>query len=100
VRASLDLAAEAQDAGDPNVLRAQINENPKDHQARYDLARALIGRGDLEGAADSLLDIVAVSRDWNGGAARALLLKIFDASGPGSDLTKAGRRRLSSILFS
>ncbi|MET0545554.1 MAG: tetratricopeptide repeat protein, partial [Caulobacterales bacterium] len=100
VRTSLELAEEAKHAGDPNVLRARLAENPKDHAARFDLARALIGRGDLESASDALLDIIAVNKDWNEGAARALLLKIFDASGPGSDLAKSGRRRLSSILFS
>lgn len=100
VRASLDLIDDAEGAGDPLALQAQVQANPKDHQARYDLARALIGRGDLDGACDALLLIVESNRDWNDGAARALLLKIFDAAGAGSDLSKSGRRRLSSILFS
>ena len=100
VRASLDLIEDSTGAGDPLVLQAQLQDNPKDHQARFDLARALIGRGDLDGACDALLLIVESNRDWNEGAARALLLKIFDASGAGSDLSKSGRRRLSSILFS
>jgi putative thioredoxin len=100
VRASLDLMDEGAGAGDPLALQAQLHANPKDHQARYDLARALIGRGDLDGACDALLLIVESNRDWNDGAARVLLLKIFDAAGAGSDLSKSGRRRLSSILFS
>lgn len=100
VRASLDLMDDAAGAGDPLALQAQLHANPKDHQARFDLARALIGRGDLDGACDALLLIVESNRDWNDGAARALLLKIFDAAGAGSDLSKSGRRRLSSILFS
>ena len=100
VRASLDLIDDAQGAGDPLSLQAQLQANPKDHQTRFDLARALIGRGDLDGACDALLLIVESNRDWNEGAARALLLKIFDAAGAGSDLSKSGRRRLSSILFS
>jgi len=100
VRASLDLIDDAEGAGDPLALQAQLQANPKDHQARFDLARALIGRGDLDGACDALLLIVESNRDWNDGAARALLLKIFDAAGAGSDLSKSGRRRLSSILFS
>ena len=100
VRASLELIEDAVGASDPATLQAQLSANPKDHQARYDLARALIGRGDLEGACDALLEIIQSNRDWNDGAARALLLKIFDAAGAGSDLSKSGRRRLSSILFS
>lgn len=100
VRASLELMDDAAGAGDPTSLQAQLDVNPKDHQARFDLARALIGRGDLDGACDALLEVVERNRDWNDGAARALLLKIFDAAGAGSDLSKSGRRRLSSILFS
>ena len=30
----------------------------------------------------------------------ALLLQVFDAAGQGSDVTRSGRKRLSSILFS
>jgi putative thioredoxin len=100
VRASLELIADAAGAGDPASLQAQLDADPKNHQARFDMARALIARGDLDGACDALLLIVERNRDWNEGAARALLLKIFDASGAGSDLSKSGRRRLSSILFS
>jgi len=100
VRASLELMDDAAGAGDPTSLQAQLDVNPKDHQARFDLARALIGRGDLDDACDALLEVVERNRDWNDGAARALLLKIFDAAGAGSDLSKSGRRRLSSILFS
>ena len=33
-------------------------------------------------------------------AARKQLLTVFEAAGPMSDVTKQGRRRLSSILFS
>lgn len=100
VRASLELMDDAAGAGDVASLQAQVTANSKDHQARFDLARALIGRGDLDGACDALLLVVEGNRDWNEGAARALLLKIFDAAGAGSDLAKSGRRRLSSILFS
>lgn len=95
VRASLELIDDAAGAGDPVSLQAQLEANPKDHQARFDLARALIARGDLDGACDALLLVVERNRDWNEGAARALLLKIFDAAGAGSDLSKSGRRRLS-----
>jgi putative thioredoxin len=100
VRALLDLSDDARGAGDPAVLQAKAALDPKDYQTRYDLARAFIGRGDLEAASEALLDVIAANREWNDQAARKLLLKIFDAAGPASDITKAGRRRLSSILFS
>ncbi len=99
VRAAMELSGETQGAGDAGALQKQVAASPT-AENRYELARALIASGDLQGAADQLLDSVAADRDWNEQAARKLLLKVFDAAGPTSDIAKAGRRRLSSILFS
>ncbi len=100
VRAALELAAKAGDAGDNDELGAKVAANPNDHQARFEYAEALSARGDLEGASEQLLTIIEKNREWNEGAARAQLLKIFEAAGPMSDVTKNGRRKLSAILFS
>lgn len=99
VRAALELAANAPDAGDQDELAQKVTSNPKDLQARFDFAEALSARGDLGGAADQLLAIIEQNREWNEEAARKQLLKIFEAAGPMSDLAKQGRRRLSAILF-
>jgi putative thioredoxin len=99
VRAALELAADG-GAGDPAALKARLAGAPGDHEARYDLARALAARGDLQGAVDHLLSIVASDRDWSEGAARKHLIKIFDAAGAASELTRSGRRKLSTLLFS
>jgi putative thioredoxin len=101
VRAALDLAGAAPAGGpDTDAFAAVLQANPNDHAARYDLASALAARGDLEGAVNELLTIVEKDRDWNDGAARAQVLKIFEAAGLTSDVAKTGRRRLSAILFS
>jgi putative thioredoxin len=100
VRAALALAAEAPDAGETAALQAKVAADPDDHQARFDLAKALAASGKMGEAADQLLDIIARDRAWNDEAARKQLLTIFEAAGPMSDVAKAGRRRLSSILFS
>jgi putative thioredoxin len=100
VRTALDFAANAAGGGDDGELRAKVAANPGDLQARYDLAEALSARGDFDGAAEQLLAIIERNRDWNEGAARAQLLKIFEAAGPMSDVAKQGRRKLSAILFS
>jgi putative thioredoxin len=100
VRAALELAASASNAGDADDLARKIAANPDDLQARYDLAEALSARGDLEGASEHLLAIIAEERDWNDGTARKQLIKIFEAAGLASELAKQGRRRLSTILFS
>jgi len=81
-------------------LRARIEADPTDCQTRYDLALALDGANDREGAIDQLLEIVKRQRDWNEGAARSHLLTLFEAMGPADPRTMDARRRLSTILFS
>jgi len=98
VRAALALAAEAN--AETAGLEQRIAANANDHQARFEFAKALAGRGQMAEAADQLLEIIARDRDWNEGAARTQLLTVFEAAGQMSDVAKSGRRRLSSILFS
>jgi putative thioredoxin len=99
-QAALSLAEKAESLGDIAELRAKVEANPKDHQARFDLALALNARGDREGAVDQLLTSIEYDRNWNDQAARKQLVEFFDAYGPKDEITLSGRRRLSSILFS
>jgi len=98
VKAALALAEEA--PSDVAPFEHRLAQDAADHDARLELAKAMAGRGQLDDAVDQLLKIIEIDRDWNEGAARAQLLKIFEAAGPGSETAKRGRRRLSSILFS
>ena len=99
-QAALSLAEEVGDVGDVAELRKQVEADPADHQARFDLALALTGAGEHEAAMDELLEIVKRNREWNEQAARKQLIKLFDVIGDTHELTIAGRRKLSSILFS
>ena len=98
-RAALELARKAPAAGDIEALRAKLAANPKDSQARFDLALALNAKGDRSGALDELLTLVAKNRSWKDDAARKQLLQLFDAWGPTDPSTVSGRQRLSSLLF-
>jgi len=98
VRAALKLASEP--VSETADLDRRLAANPDDHEARFALAKALAGRGDMAGAADHLLTIIARDREWNDQAARQQLLTVFEAVGPSSDVAKQGRRKLSTILFS
>jgi len=97
--AQLQLARQAADAGPVAELRAAVDANPDDHQARFDLAQALHASGDTEGAVDALLDLFRRDREWNDGAAKAQLFTIFDALKPNDPIVLNGRRRLSSMIF-
>ena len=98
VRATLALARAA--PSDTAGAERRLAANADDHAARAELAAALAAKGKLAEAADQLLDLIARDRDWNEGAARTQLLTVFEAAGQTSEITRQGRRRLSSILFS
>ncbi len=97
--AQLELARQAAEAGPLEDLRAAVEADPDNHQARFDLAQGLYANGRTEDAIEELLTIVRRDRDWNEGAAKQQLFKIFDALKPNDPLVLNGRRKLSSILF-
>lgn len=99
-RAALSLARDARPVSDLSGLEAKVAADPDDMEAALELANALMGCGDRQGAADRLLDMIARDRDWNEGAARAQLLKLFEAVGLEDPWVSTQRRRLSAILFS
>jgi putative thioredoxin len=100
-RTGLELAQEgAKAAGALGELEARIAKDPKDHQARLELASALFASGQREPAIDQLLELVRRDREWNEQAARKQLVKFFEAIGLGDPITVQARKRLSSILFS
>ncbi len=99
-KAAIDLAEQATNAGPIGPLSEAVTRDPADHQARVDLATALYAAGKHQEAIDHLLDSIKRDRTWNDGEARKQLVKYFEAQGPLDPVTVAGRRRLSSILFS
>ncbi len=98
VRAALTLTAEA--PTDTAAFEARLAKNSEDHEARFELAKALAGAHRLEEAAGELLTIIQKDRTWNDEAARKQLLTVFEAAGQMSEIARNGRRRLSAILFS
>src|SRR5262245_28391831 len=98
-RAALDLVEQAQSLGPIAELEQKVAANALDHQARFELAVALSGKGRRQEAVDQLLAIVKRDRKWNDDGARKQLVQFFEAWGPTDEATVAGRKRLSSILF-
>ncbi|TCZ55263.1 thioredoxin family protein [Roseicella aquatilis] len=101
VRSALELATEGRKA------RAKLAEfeqrlaaDPNDHQARIDLSVALNAAGEREEAVEALVEAIKRDRAWNDEAARKQLLKFFEAWGFDDPASKAGRRKLSALLFS
>ena len=99
-RAALELAEQAKTLGPVTELEQKVAANPLDHQARFDLALALNGKGQRLDALEQLISIVRRDRKWNDDGARKQLVQFFDAWGPTDEATIEGRKKLSSILFS
>ena len=97
--AAVHLVEQAAAVGDLAPLEKAIAEDPANHQARFDLAVALNAKGDREGAAGHLLDIIKRQRGWKEDAARKQLLQFFEAWGLMDEATIAARRKLSAIWF-
>ncbi|MDZ4790408.1 MAG: thioredoxin [Hyphomicrobiales bacterium] len=98
-RAMLELAKKGAAAGKEDDLKAKIEKNPDDYEARFNLALALNAKGGKEDAVEQLLEIVRRDRAWKDQAAKTQLFEFFEAWGHDDQHTMTGRRRLSSILF-
>ena len=96
-RAAIALAREATPVEDLSGLAAQAATG--DMEARYELAGGQMASGDRDAAAATLLAMVQDDREWNEGAARQRLLKLFEAVGLEDPWVSAQRRKLSAILF-
>jgi len=95
--AALDLASAP--TVDTQALDKRLAANPDDHEARFELAGAMMAAGDRDDAADALLEIIGHDRDWNEDAARKRFLQLLEAQGLGDPWSGAQRRRLSALLF-
>ncbi|MGR3363744.1 MAG: thioredoxin [Maritimibacter harenae] len=97
--AQIELARQAENAGPVDDLRAKVEANPDDHQARYDLAQALYASGQTEAAVEELLELFRRDRAWNDEAAKQQLFTIFEALPPNDPIALKGRRKLSSMIL-
>jgi putative thioredoxin len=98
-QSALALARDAKPVENLSGLQAEVAANPENQEKRLELANGLMAAGDNDGAADHLLAMIAADREWNEGAAKAQLLKLFEVVGVMDPWVKEQRRRLSAVLF-
>jgi len=98
-RAAIALAEAAPAGAQTQALETRIAADPDDHEARIELAGALMAAGRRDEAADQLLEAIRRDRDWNEGAARKRLLQLMEVVGLEDPWAREQRRRLSAILF-
>lgn len=99
-KTALELAKNAQNAGDLGALERRITLDPNDLQAKFDYAESCFAHGQKDKAVDALISIIRADRTWQEDKAKTLLLKYFEGWGFSDPTSVAGRKKLSSVLFS
>jgi putative thioredoxin len=99
VLAAIELAEAALNLSPTQELEEALAKDPKNHQARFDLALALNAANQRVEASDHLLEIYKQDKEWNEDGARRQLVLFFESWGFMDEAAKAGRRKLSSLMF-
>ena len=98
-QARIWLAERCTDSGLLDACRQRLQRDPQDLQARLYLGCCLALSGEYRAALDELLAVVRADRNFQEGAAKEAMLRIFAIAGPASDLTREYRRLLSRELY-
>ena len=77
----------------------KIKENPSDLDSKIDYSKILFNENNFAECIDILLEIYKKDKEWKDGYAKKQLLSIFDHLGSENELSKKGRRALTSLIF-
>ena len=86
-------------AQDLDALRAKVEAEPDNLDARLALAQALAQMENYRQALPQLLDIVKTDRSFQDDAARKAMVQIFEVLGSDDPLTDQYRTELAKVLF-
>ena len=77
----------------------KIKENPSDLNSMINYSKILFSENNFAECIEVLLEIYKKDKEWNDGYAKKQLLSIFDHLGSENELSKKGRRALTSLIF-
>lgn len=97
--AKLNFARLAKEAPPAELLEQQVQANPANCEARYQLSALKALAGDYEGAMEQLLEIVRRDRSFQDDAGRKGLVAIFELLGGEGPLVSRYRALMSSALY-
>jgi putative thioredoxin len=98
IDARLHAAKKALQLPGVDKLQAAITANPKNLQARLDLAEAFISVQAYEEALEQLLEIVKIDKAFNDGIGRKKMVDVFNMAGAQPEMVGKWRRALSTAL--
>ncbi|MBK5930141.1 tetratricopeptide repeat protein [Halochromatium salexigens] len=97
LRGRLAFSAALTDAPSAEALTAQLEANPNDSAARYQLAAHQVLAGEHEAALEHLLTLLKRDRQYGDDAARKGMIAIFDLLGGGELVSRYRAKMLSSL---
>ncbi|MTW20690.1 thioredoxin [Allochromatium palmeri] len=99
LRGQLSFASAIEDAPGEAELSARLDTDPRDSEARYQLAAHRVLRGDYETALEHLFELMKHDRAYGEDAGRKGMLAVFDLLGGGNDLVARYRARMMNALY-
>ena len=93
------LNLQAGGAQNEAVLREKIAADPKNIEARFDLAQSLAGVEKYDEALSEFLEVVKADRKFKDDGARKAMIQIFEVLGSDHPLTDKYRSELALVLF-
>ena len=99
LRGRLRFASAAQDAASEAELKARLAADPKDSEARYQLAAYRVLHGEFESALADLLELMKRDRAYGEDAGRKGMLAIFDLLGGGDERVARYRAKMMTALY-
>lgn len=99
VKAQLHMAEQSGKAGDLDALRAAVDSDPGNLQAKVELAEALAASQQFQPALETALAVVETHNKQFVEPARELMVDLFRVLGDDHELVREFRRKLSTALY-